>query len=207
MFFVATRIIMIVFSLTKKSFFLTFWQHLIMNLRFIKRLITNHFGEIWFHVPSESFQSFQRSPLKSSAPRPPHSPPPQAIINDRSLYKPEYNLQLFRERLSEKGVHLTIQKGIVGAWFWVHRSSEYLEEWHERSRPGRIFAIVIKKSNKKRFDSTATVVRNIVLIISILPSTFQDCRVYIFSDNLSRNSCIQCGTLVLVSRESPELRY
>ena len=65
MFFVATRIIMIVFSLTKKSFFLTFWQHLIMNLRFIKRLITSHFGEIWFHVPSESFQSFQRSPLKS----------------------------------------------------------------------------------------------------------------------------------------------
>ena len=79
--------------------------------------------------------------------------------------------------------------------------------WHERSRPGRIFASAIKKSNKSRFDTTATVVRNSVLIISILPSTFQDCRVYMFSDNLSRNSCIQCGTLVLVSRESPEFRY
>ena len=110
------------------------------------------------------------------------------------------------ERLSEKGVHLTIQKGIVGGFEFIV-PPEYLEEWHERSRPGRIFASVIKKSNKIRFDSTATVVRNIVLIISILPSTFQDCRVYIFSDNLSRNSCIQCGTLVLVSRESPELRY
>ena len=110
------------------------------------------------------------------------------------------------ERLSEKGVHLTIQKGIVGGFEFIV-PPEYLEEWHEKSRPGRIFASVIKKSNKSRFDSTATVVRNIVLIISILPSTFQDCRVYIFSDNLSRNSCIQCGTLVLVSRKSPELRY
>ena len=37
MFFVAARIITIVFSLTKKSFFLTFWQDL--NLPFIKSLI------------------------------------------------------------------------------------------------------------------------------------------------------------------------
>ena len=35
--FVATRIITIVFSLTKQPFFLTFWQDL--NLRFIKSLI------------------------------------------------------------------------------------------------------------------------------------------------------------------------
>ena len=103
-------------------------------------------------------------------------------------------------------MHLTIQKGIVGGFEFIVQS-EYLNEWHERSRPGRIFASAIKKSNKSRFDSTATVVRNSILVISILPSTFQDCRVYIFSDNLSRNSCIQCGTLVLVSRESTELRY
>ena len=37
--------------------------------------------------------------------------------------------------------------------------------------------------------STATVVRNSVSIISHI--TFQDCRVHTFSDNLSRNSCIQ----------------
>ena len=71
------------------------------------------------------------------------------------------------ERLSEKSA-LDNPERYCG-WFWVHRSSEYLKEWHERSRPGRIFASAIKKSNKSRFDSTATVVRNSVLIISILP--------------------------------------
>ena len=43
---------------------------------------------------------------------------------------------------------------------------------------------VLKESNKSRFDSYS--VRNIVLIISHI--TFRDCRVHIFSDNLSRNS-------------------
>ena len=46
---------------------------------------------------------------------------------------------------------------------------------------------VLKESNKSRFDSYS--VRNGVLIISQI--TFRDCRVHIFSDNLSRNSCIQ----------------
>ena len=45
---------------------------------------------------------------------------------------------------------------------------------------------VLKESNKSRFDSYR--VRNSVLIISHI--TFRDCRVHIFSDNLSRNSCI-----------------
>ena len=45
---------------------------------------------------------------------------------------------------------------------------------------------VLKESNKSRFDSYR--VRNSVLIISYI--TFRDCRVHIFSDNLSRNSCI-----------------
>ena len=45
---------------------------------------------------------------------------------------------------------------------------------------------VLKESNKSRFDSYS--VRNSVLIISHI--TFRDCRVHIFSDNLSRNSCI-----------------
>ena len=43
-----------------------------------------------------------------------------------------------------------------------------------------------KESNKSRPDSYS--VRNSVLIIS--HSTFRDCRVHIFFDSLSRNSCI-----------------
>ena len=45
---------------------------------------------------------------------------------------------------------------------------------------------VLKESNK--LSSTATVVRNSVLIISHI--TFRDCQVHFFSGNLSRNSCI-----------------
>ena len=45
---------------------------------------------------------------------------------------------------------------------------------------------VLKESNKSIFDSYS--VRNSVSIIS--HSTFRDCRVHSFSDNLSRNSCI-----------------
>ena len=45
---------------------------------------------------------------------------------------------------------------------------------------------VLKESNKSRFDSYS--VRNSVLIISHI--TFRDCRVHMFSDNLSLNSCI-----------------
>ena len=46
---------------------------------------------------------------------------------------------------------------------------------------------VLKESNKSRFRGYS--VKNSVLIISHV--TFRDCRVHIFSDNLSRNSCIQ----------------
>ena len=45
-----------------------------------------------------------------------------------------------------------------------------------------------------KVGSTATVVRNSVLIISHI--TFRDCRVHLFSDNLSRNSCITTGNTV-----------
>ena len=51
---------------------------------------------------------------------------------------------------------------------------------------------VLQESNKSRFDSYS--VRNSVLIISHI--TFRDCRVHIFSDNLSRNSCIHICTAV-----------
>ena len=46
---------------------------------------------------------------------------------------------------------------------------------------------VLKESNKSRFDSYS--VGNSVLITSHI--TFRDCRAHIFSDNLSRNSCIR----------------
>ena len=45
---------------------------------------------------------------------------------------------------------------------------------------------VLKESDKRMFDSY--IVRNSVLIIPHI--TFRDCRVHIFSDNLSRSSCI-----------------
>ena len=45
---------------------------------------------------------------------------------------------------------------------------------------------VLKEINKSSFDSYS--VRNSVLIIPHI--TFRDCRVHIFFDNLSRNSCI-----------------
>ena len=47
---------------------------------------------------------------------------------------------------------------------------------------------VLKESNKSRFDSYS--VRNSVLIIS-------HCRVHIFSNNLSRNSCMHCCVVLL----------
>ena len=43
---------------------------------------------------------------------------------------------------------------------------------------------VLRESNKSRFDSYS--VRNSELIVSHI--TFRDCRVHIFSDNLSQNS-------------------
>ena len=54
---------------------------------------------------------------------------------------------------------------------------------------------VLKESNKSRFDSRFDSDRNSVLIISHI--TFRDCRVHIFSDNLSRNSCMHCCVVLL----------
>ena len=44
---------------------------------------------------------------------------------------------------------------------------------------------VLKESNISRFDSNS--VKNSVLNITHI--TFRDCRVHVFSDDLSRNSC------------------
>ena len=51
---------------------------------------------------------------------------------------------------------------------------------------------VLRKATK--VGSKATVVRNSVLIISHI--TFRDCRVHIFSDNLSWNNCILSKVVV-----------
>ena len=93
------------------------------------------------------------------------------------------NLQLFLERLSEK-VHATIPKGTVGDF-----EVTVLQESQDRTAREAmdICLRVLKESNKSRFVSYK--VRNRVLIISHI--TFRDCRVHIFSENPSRNSCIQ----------------
>ena len=54
---------------------------------------------------------------------------------------------------------------------------------------------VLKESNKRSFDSYS--VSNSVLIISHI--TFRDCRMHIFADNLSRNSCIHSYTRLITS--------
>ena len=77
-------------------------------------------------------------------------------------------------------VHATIPKGIVGGFeFTVVQRNLARETMDTCLR-------VLKGSSKSRFDSYC--VRNSVLIISHV--TFRDCRVHIFLDNLSRNSCM-----------------
>ena len=55
-----------------------------------------------------------------------------------------------------------------------------------------MFASCMKGKQKSLVDSDS--VRNSVLIISHI--TFRDCRVHIFSDNLSRKSCINSVELL-----------
>ena len=69
-------------------------------------------------------------------------------------------------------------------WFWVRRSSKKFERMAQEAV--YVCLRVLKESNKRSFDSYS--VRNRVLIISHI--IFRDCRVPIFADNLSRNSCI-----------------
>ena len=112
---------------------------------------------------------------------------------ERLLVK-RWRIQLFRERLSEN-VHATNPKGIVGG-FELTVFQRNLKEWQERpsAEAVDICLWVLKESNKTRFDSYS--VRNSVLTISHI--TFRDCRVHMFSDNLSRNSCISktCQQLI-----------
>ena len=97
-------------------------------------------------------------------------------------------IQLFRERLSDK-VHATNPKRYCG-WSWVHCFSKTFERMAGEAMD--ICLRVLKESNKCRFNSYS--VRNSVLIISHI--TFWDCKVHIFSDNLSQNSCIWTGWII-----------
>ena len=94
-----------------------------------------------------------------------------------------FRIQLFWERLSEK-VHATILKGIVGDFKCTVFQRNLKESY------GRPLIYVFECWRKvTKVGSTATVVRNSVLIISHI--TFRDCRVHFILDKLSRNSYIR----------------
>ena len=69
-------------------------------------------------------------------------------------------------------------------WFWIHCSSKRFERMTREATD--VCLRVLKESEKSRFIDSYSF-RNSVLIISHI--TFRDCRVHIFSDNLSRNIC------------------
>ena len=105
------------------------------------------------------------------------------------------HIQLFRERLSDK-VHATTPEGIVGG-FEFTGFQRNLREWHERPWT---YLRVLKESSKSSFDRYS--VRNSVLCISHI--TFRDCRVHIFNNNRSRNSCIRPRLLWVKSQANEE---
>ena len=78
----------------------------------------------------------------------------------------------------------TTLKGIVGGFEFTILQSGNLKELAQKAM--KMCLRVLTERNK--VGSTATVVRNSISIISHI--TLRDCRVHIFSDNLSRNSCI-----------------
>ena len=69
-------------------------------------------------------------------------------------------------------------------WFWVHCSSRKFERMAQEEMD--VCLRVLKESNKSRFNSYS--IRNNVLIIYHI--AVWDCRVHIFSNNLSWNSGI-----------------
>ena len=92
------------------------------------------------------------------------------------------NIQLFRERLSEK-VHATIPKGIVGGFeFSILRRN--LKELARKAM--EMCFLVLKEGNKSRFDSYGRQEQ----CIDHIPYCLSGLSRAHFSDNLSRNSCI-----------------
>ena len=88
--------------------------------------------------------------------------------------------------ISRKVVGKSAQNNPEGfcEWFCLHCSSKKFERMTREAMD--ICLQVLKESSKSRFDCYS--VRNSVSIIYHI--SFWDCRVHIFSDNLSRNSCI-----------------
>ena len=93
------------------------------------------------------------------------------------------HIQLFRERLSEK-VHATIPKGIVGGFKFtvLQRNLKELVRQAEE-----MCLRVLKESNKSRFDRYSCQKQ----CIDHIPYYLSELSRAHFSDNLSRNSCIQ----------------
>ena len=94
----------------------------------------------------------------------------------------DFLIQLFRERLSEK-VHATIPKGIMGAFeFTVLQRN--LKELARKAM--KMCSRVLTESNKSRFDSYSSQEQ----CIDHIPYYLSGLSRAHFSDNLSRNSCI-----------------
>ena len=75
-------------------------------------------------------------------------------------------------------------------WFWVHCSSKKLERMAQEAID--LCLLMLKESKNRRFESYRA--KNSVLIKSHIASR-DHCRVHIFSDNLSRNSCMSVPVL------------
>ena len=76
----------------------------------------------------------------------------------------------------EKGCRIKCTRQPRKGWFWVHCFSKKFER--KAGEAVDIYLRVLKES------------RNSYSVRNISHITFRDCRVHIFSDNLSRNSCI-----------------
>ena len=81
-------------------------------------------------------------------------------------------------------------------WFCVHSSSSRKFERVAREAMDVCLRVLFNESSKSRFVNYS--VRKSVLIISHI--TFRDCRVHIFSYNLSRNICILSRLFFIVIR-------
>ena len=112
-----------------------------------------------------------------------------------------YPLELRRTH-GERG-HTAISRKVVGrsahdnperycGWFWVHCSSRNLKEWHERPWT---YVRAAKGKQQLKVGSTATVSGTVYWLYPISPFGIV---VHIFSDNLSRNSCILVSYLTRV---------
>ena len=107
------------------------------------------------------------------------------------------HIQLFRERLSEKSAHDNPER--YCGWFWVYCSSKKFERM---AREAMDISLLVLKKKTTKVGSTATVVRNSVLVISHI--AIRDCRVHTFFRQLFLNRCIQPRLLWVKSYANEE---